>query len=212
MSRKSRQERRKNKEQRRLERRKQTIAAASEKRRMTWLELVAAWGALVAAIAAVVALVVLRPHLDMSPTTLLTRSQPLTMQFEMVNNGSWLAAHDTRVACLIREYDNAEGGGIRWIVVSNTGWNGGLLESGDKQTVVCSVFHMAGTPKRADLLFLVSYGVPPFRFRRYFHFEGLYADEWVWQRQPAPDDADEIMDSYEHGRLSVLEGTQRTFP
>ncbi len=148
-------------------------------------------------------LVELRPQMTVSPQEPLNKSQPFSVPFRISNTG-YFSFHVFLVVCYIHEVEFPGTTGpitFSGSTVHQGGWEGGTLERGDSQTVICNLAN--AIPKKADIAIVIDYAalfIPDvLKSRRYFRFVGAFGDNWQWLPQPSGDiqaQADESVDDF----------------
>jgi hypothetical protein len=127
--------------------------------------------------------------MTVSPQEPLNKSQPFSVPFRISNTG-YFSFHVVVVTCYLHDVEfGGTGGSIAFThsTVHHGGWDGGTLERGDSQTVVCDFAN--SVPKKADIAIVIDYTalfIPDaLKSRHYFRFIGTYGDNWQWLAQPS---------------------------
>lgn len=114
------------------------------------------------------------------------KSEPFSIPFKITNAGL-LPIKRMRIVVYAQEIKLPGENVISSGVVTSQDWNTEQLNRGQSRTIICRLV-VGAIPTSADLNIVVDYeatGVPFYRIRDIFRFEGIYGDAWQWLGQPS---------------------------
>jgi len=154
---------------------------------------------IVGLVLAVVALISLRPQVNVSPADALDHSQPFSVPFH-ITNASFYAIDDVQPTFYIhRLMISGVNAGENLVGFSETK----TLEHAESATVMCNFTPVEGLPQDADVVLVIDYRVwwiPFWHPRQYFRFVGRYGDNWQWLSEPIGTVRKDTDAAFEHDR------------
>lgn len=155
-----------------------------------------------------IAIIELRPQIEVLPMAETENSQPFSAPFR-IHNAGYLSFDLKRVICFESKIEGFQGNVTGTMIVKDFP-TGTEVEKGHNETVKCGIAHITPPITGADLTIAVDYSQWPIphTWRKHYRFTGDYVDNWQWlevspaQTQKEVDDrirrSDELLKSFEH--------------
>jgi hypothetical protein len=157
-----------------------------------------------------VAIIELKPQINVAPQEQLNRTQVFTAPFRIDNTG-YVRFHVEKVFVYARIL-KAGPLSITHAVSSEDEWNNQDIERGEGETITPHIFRSPVPPDQADIAIVVDYRwwgslsiwKPSRQYFRFKRFDGPYEGTWEWLKQPASDMKGEIDAEIEQARKRSL--------